>query len=84
MRRTFKEHIMGYCLCKQIKFIEHDDPWELDINDGHIKITKNKNGEYDLVDRELGIQVTCKASAWDMACDIIGNCIIHEEEESIQ
>ena len=82
MRRTFKEHIVGHCLYRQIKYIERKDPWELEINDGEIRITKNKNGEYEFFDRE-GNKMIFRASDWDLACNFIESCINHEEEESI-
>lgn len=67
MRRSFKEHICGYCELKGYKYHidEQGKSWSLLIED-RIEITPSKKRNwYVTVDRPSGLCCEAAASAWD-------------------
>lgn len=74
MRRSFKDHIRGFCNLRQYDWTEseEDGRWVLRI-DHFIKIynTDRKSNTYVLIDNIKDIRCTCKASAWDIMESVI-------------
>jgi len=66
MRRSFKEHLYGFCELKGYKHVETQNPWSMIINDV-ITVTKERGG-YVARDTVLHLECWAKASAWELLC----------------
>lgn len=74
MRRSFKDHIRGFCNLKGYDWSdsEEDGRWMLRV-DHFIRIFNDSHQKnmYVLVDNISGIRCTAVASSWDIMCDVL-------------
>ena len=71
MRRTFKEHIYGFCMYRGYNVIlteyEQIGHWTMQIGE-HLQLFSmlEKQGWYILIDNLTEERFTCRASEWDL------------------
>lgn len=74
MRRSFKDHIRGFCNLKGYEWSDSEENgrWCLKI-DHYIKVFNNTHRKnwYVMIDNITGIQCDCAASGWGIMCDVI-------------